>query len=139
MKIGQNSDAVAASTYRTQRLKEQDAKNVARNERAYAGELHIAGRNAFFKLIIESKKFEEQNLKSIGPFENITSTYHFIEGVKRGIFMLRNGIIPEEYKEQYQKLLEDNKLNISYQNTIEYLENCGIISDEISQTQKKHR
>lgn len=100
-----HSDHVAAAQYFQEVLKKRNSKNVARDERKYAAELHYAGRNAYFKEYFEEISLENQELPKIGPYENIIETHHFKEGYKKGAFLVEIGAIPEEY----QQLSETHK------------------------------
>lgn len=98
-KPGKFSDVVSYEKEKTAKLKAQDEKNIARNEKQYAGELHLEGRKAYFRERFEGIELKEQQLPQIGPFENIAETYHFMEGYKKGPFLVEIGAIPEEYQQ----------------------------------------
>lgn len=138
-KPGQYSKALAATKYHEKRLEIQDSKNKGRNERHCGSQLHNEGRKALFRVMIEQKRFEEQELPQISEFENIIETYHFNEGVKRGVFLFENEIIPEEFKEKYEQLVELGIKDTNYTNGINYLIQRGILPEDYLQTSKKHR
>ena len=94
-----NSKHVAIRQYYDKRLREYDSKNTARNEKEYAPQLHMAGREAFYKEYFEDIKLENQELAIIGPFVDIRKTEHFVEGYNRGKFLIEHDIIPAEYQE----------------------------------------
>lgn len=94
-----HSDYLAKLQYFEDRLRKQDSKNIARNERQYASQLNMAGREAYFKECFYGIKLEDQQLPKIGPFENIIETHNFNEGYKRGKFLVDNNIVPEEYQQ----------------------------------------
>lgn len=96
---GQYSKALAAQQYNEERLKKQDNKNKGRNERQYAAQLHNEGRKAYFKELFEGIELKDQQLPQIGPFENIIETHNFMEGYKKGPFLVEIGAIPEEYQQ----------------------------------------
>jgi len=96
---GYNSDALAAEKYNNDRLEKQNNKNVARNEKEFGSELHMAGRNAYFKELFEGIELKDQQLPQIGPFENIMETHHFMEGYNKGPFLVEIGAIPKEYQQ----------------------------------------
>lgn len=98
-----HSNTLAKAQYYEKKLEEQNNKNVARNEKSYASDLHMAGRKAYYVEYFHGIKLEDQELPQIGPFEIITDTHHFKEGYKRGAFLVENNIIPEEYQEISKK------------------------------------
>ena len=73
-----NSDFLSKVQHFEERLREQNRKNVARDEREYASQLHMAGRKAYFDECLRGIKLEEQQLPKIGPFDNIVNTYNFM-------------------------------------------------------------
>jgi len=102
-KPGQYSNAVYFEKEKMEKLKKQDEKNKARNEKEYAGELHLEGRKAYFRERFEGIPLESQQLPQIGPFKNITETYNFMKGYEKGSFLERIGAIPPEYQEEVQR------------------------------------
>lgn len=79
-------------------IKKAHELNTAPKENQFASELHMAGRNAYFKEYFHGIKPENQEFPQIGPFENIRETTHFKEGYHRGMFLVSAGIIPTEYQ-----------------------------------------
>lgn len=67
-------------------------------ERNWAGELHMAGRKAYYEEYFNQIPVSEQDIPSIGPISDPRTAYNFKEGYKKGIFLVGQGIIPEEYQ-----------------------------------------
>lgn len=98
-----HSDRLAAEQYYQGVLKKRDSKNVARDEKPFAAQLHHEGRKAYFEEYFNNVALEDQILPKIGPYENIIETYHFMEGYKKGPFLVEIGAIPEEYQKHKRR------------------------------------
>lgn len=67
-------------------------------ERNWASELHMAGRKAYYEEYFNGIKLEDQIIPAISSFSDPRTTHNFIEGYKRGKFLVEQGIIPEDYQ-----------------------------------------
>lgn len=80
------------------RLEEQAKSNLSGAERAFAGEIHMMGRKAYFDEYFYGIPLDNQELKQIQGIEDVRETKSFKEGYARGAFLASVGNVPEEYK-----------------------------------------
>lgn len=84
------------------RIKEQierySISQIPASERMFGKELNNAGRKAYFDEYFNGVKVENQEISPIGPFVDPRTTVSFKNGYQRGDFLVKSGIIPEEYQ-----------------------------------------
>lgn len=88
-------------------IKEQARINsLTQEEKGYSSKLNHMGRIAFFKEYFEGKKLEEQQIPSIGPFDNPKKMTSFQNGYQRAALLVNNGFSYEDYKKYIGELEE---------------------------------
>lgn len=95
----ENSRFVAQDQYFNERLKIQNERNTARNEKEFSKALNLEGRKSYFIEYYHDIKLEDQEIRQIGPFTDPRTTENFKTGYKRGMFLVEQGIVPDELSE----------------------------------------
>lgn len=96
--MSKNVASIARDRHREEVLAKLARRNLSGPERTFASKLNMMGREAYFKEYFYGIPVENQVFEEIPGIPNITETYSFKQGYRRGSELVKVGNVPEEYQ-----------------------------------------